>query len=558
MDTMDQIAGFRNEKSKLRAFDSKFGEWEKNTKGIGSKLLMKMGYQPGKGLGKNLQGISTPIEAKPRLGKGSISFYGNESKNEEDDEQEKDKRTKFNKKSINIKDDGQYSTFLKQSKPKKIYVDGDEFNLASKADTAVKIIDLTGRETKVYDGYGEMPKAFSNLDGFQNFEQDDSDLEDFELENDRKKLKSDLDYERHRLEELLNEKVKFEKEIEFYEQKKQSYELIIDKLSTLNSSINSLEDLISVCEQLADNELSCEIFYTFGFTSLKHELRNWLPFEEPTKHLDSFRKLNRLFNKKKQFYDQIVWDCWVPYIRMSIEMFGDMRHCNKMIEFFDYWNDLISEWIINILVNQSVVSKLEQQVIDWSPEKDKIPIHQWIHPWLPKIKMQYLEPIFVQIRNKFKKCLILWNPSDKSARIILQPWKPVFGKKNWNTFLKESIVPKLEQNMSNFIINPKQQNLECWNNLIDWRELMSEKEIILILKQNFFPKWLKVLYNWLDNEPNFKEVSDWYLGWKKLFPDEWFNKELVVCQGFTVALRMIEFCVDNSGGKMTSFDFNKM
>ena len=57
------------------------GSFENHTRGIGSKLMFKMGYE-GKGLGKHAQGMIGPIlvEERPKkFGLGYVQSYGENS-----------------------------------------------------------------------------------------------------------------------------------------------------------------------------------------------------------------------------------------------------------------------------------------------------------------------------------------------------------------------------------------------------------------------------------------------------------------------------------------------
>lgn len=70
------------------------------------------------------------------------------------------------------------------------------------------------------------------------------------------------------------------------------------------------------------------------------------------------------------------------------------------------------------------------------------------------------------------------------------------------------------------IINPMHQDMDQFNCVWEWHELISTSAMTQMLSKYFFPKWMQTLVIWLNQNPNFDQVSRWYSGWKSQFTDE--------------------------------------
>ncbi|KYQ55054.1 Tuftelin-interacting protein 11 [Trachymyrmex zeteki] len=515
------IAGLRKKRHQVNPLllKSGMGSWEVHTKGIGAKLLLQMGFEPGKGLGKQLQGISAPVEAHLRKGRGAIGAYGPEKtpkipekKKDDDGEETKESKSKVsqwrkgdsNKKKVRycyrsvnqVLEDGK----LKPNK--KLPVSSDM--------SRVKVIDMTGPEQRILSGYhaiagGQqcpdetvitsdkkskvnfaLPELQHNLNLLVDMCEQDI------VQNDRR-----MRHLNDRVIALDAEKKNLSKIVEQHGQLIDTLDnvlIIIDKLMNETNEL-SLQEIAEAFKNLQNNyyeeykmyELG-ELASSFVAPKIKDCLLNWNPSMQPKQPIKLFEQWKDILENGTS--TTLLWTCRQP---------------EPLIELIEYWMPLLPNWILENILDLLVLPKLTLEVEEWNPLTDTVPIHTWIHPWLPLLRNRLDTLIYPIIRRKLGSALGGWHPSDRAARLMLQPWTEVFAKGDMEAFLVKNIIPKLQIALSEFVINPHQQHLDQWNWVYEWRELIPVHIMAGLLDKFFFPKWLQVLALWLNHSPNYDQ-----------------------------------------------------
>jgi tuftelin-interacting protein 11 len=227
-----------------------------------------------------------------------------------------------------------------------------------------------------------------------------------------------------------------------------------------------------------------------------------------------------------------------------------------MLNVTEFWKPMLPPWMMANLHDQILMPKINQAVEDWDPLSDEIPIHSWIHPWLPQLGAN-LEIVYPTIRRKLANALQQWHPRDVSGKQILAPWVGVFSKGSMDTFLLKNIVPKLQSVMQELLIHPTCQIMEPWHWVMQWADLLPVKAIVGVLEAAFLPRWLQFLMTWLNQFPNFEEVQNWYTWWRAQFQEPIMGDPVVV-HNLQKALEMIGTALQCPGQPMDySFIINR-
>lgn len=320
-----------------------------------------MGFEPGKGLGKQLQGISAPVEAHLRKGRGAIGAYGPEKgpkvpekKKDEEIDEGKDPKAKLSqwrkgdgntaKKKVNyiyrsvdqVLEDGK----LKPNKKVRI---ANEMS-------RVKVIDMTGPEQRILSGYHAIAGGQQRPD------------ENVVVTDKKSKVNFALPELQHNLNILVDmceqdiiqndrRTRHLSDRVIALEAEKRNLSKVIDQHGQL---IDTLENVLAIVDRLMDetNQLTLqetadafkdlqdkyyeeykmyelgELASSFVSPKIKDCLISWNPLMQPKqciKLFDQWKSIlesgttTTLQSRTMHPYDHLVWNSWMPSIRGAIQ-----------------------------------------------------------------------------------------------------------------------------------------------------------------------------------------------------------------------------------------------
>lgn len=136
-----------------------------------------------------------------------------------------------------------------------------------------------------------------------------------------------------------------------------------------------------------------------------------------------------------------------------------VRDAQSLMAILKAWKDVAPDFVLDNVLYQLVLPKIEREVNAWNPRVDREPIHSWLFPWLSHL-YDDIRLLFPAIRHKMGKALEDWDPlADSSALAVLAPWHDVFERSDYDALLLKSVVPKLSLMLRSFEINPADQKL---------------------------------------------------------------------------------------------------
>ncbi|KAL4752966.1 hypothetical protein BDW72DRAFT_170061 [Aspergillus terricola var. indicus] len=544
---------------------------------FGARMLAKMGYVQGQGLGSSGQGIVNPIEAQARpqgIGLGAVREKSKTARTEEKRaaalrgesvEESSDEEFSRKKKRQQRKEGGRAegeARPLGRKKPQFRTAREIEADMAGlEVPNVLKsLIDATGKEHKVLTSTAGLmtPVDFVNT-------------EQSEAYKIARRARQDLEAFADEWKGLTERKQYIEQDEAQMVDQLDTNQRQIDQLSALVAAFGALEvipeenskSLQAKLDYVTDQLESLEIQYRAEIDEyrlwetavaaihplFREAMEDWEPLKAPTFLVANLRRLQPLLSRKASDgqlvqrsstspYETMIYTLWLPRVRSALLNDWDVFNPSPATTLIVSWKELLPPFVYANVLDQLVVPKLTSGLNSWKPKRSSSSQSQqnsrvpwWLFTWLQYLDERHTNPkqatgLLSDAKRKFRKVLDTW---DLSAGPVpgFDLWRDALSSE-FDTCLRNHLLPRLAAHLrTDFDVNPQDQDLTPFENILKWKDWFQPNVLGLLFVAEFFPKFHQILYIWLTNDPNYEEVAEWFTWWRSQFPPEINDLEIV-------------------------------
>jgi tuftelin-interacting protein 11 len=514
---------------------------------MAARMMAKMGYVQGQGLGREQQGRHVVIEANLRpqgIGLGAVKEKTEQERQEEkrqaklrgevlvdSDEEEKKKKRKRAKQ---LAASGTSSGASTPQRWKTKYYTSLE--AGQQTPTSYRIIDLTGQ------GGSRLLSSTSGLLTPKAGVVESPDVTEarkaaVEIESDFVALSEDL-------RNLEQRKAWVDKELPRRESEESDYIQQLENLQLFKSEVSGLSGATEWNQVVACLQKAAEMAPQYpkadeiAVAAIVPFLRDpsWDLLEEPTRYVVDLEELKGMLLKERQdeetmtCYESMISQYWFRKANNSINGWN-VHDPTPMIKVIEAWNGMLPDFVRDQVID-AVVRKLHDAVKDWNPRKKRqsqnLP-HLWVFPWLMYLADHHLDPsdkgtgLVSEVRRKFRQLIDVWEFERGLVPGLLQ-WRDVLGEKEWRRLIMSHMIPSMSRYLrNNFRVDPADQEpvLPILSGTLKWEEILGSEVLAEVLAAEQFPLWYGALLRWLSlgHEANLEEVAAWVEWWREeVFP----------------------------------------
>ncbi|KAI3631370.1 hypothetical protein MIR68_010860 [Amoeboaphelidium protococcarum] len=515
------------------------GSWEKRTKGIGSKLLQKMGWKVGSGIGASddRKGIVNPVEVELRQRGKGIGFGQSQSnfQQQQPRQSQKQQSSKTQKKQKIVSDDNDddesmydksYVRKSVQSKQQKRKV---HFKTDQGGGDVLKIYDYTGQDVVEHTSFHDINLGGDSVSGLEDND-DGMQHDDLGRLTEIEKIERRLDNAELVLKQLQDQKGRVLDQIEYAQEqlsilylRQYSYSLVQQLLEEFRVAFNSQDQeqrlMVSQYDEIfnqiqnndGDKHLISECLVGIVLPDFKRMFQQQSPLvEQDLSHsiekelidtVSSWTSLLRVDSeevveheeiqeRQMTSYEHLMFTCWLPVVRRYAINHLDIKEPQFLTDLFIRWQQMVPQAIMDDLL-ETIVQPMIMEELELLQVQD---VMGWLFQWLPFLGQNQLEEITEFVVGELQKSLQQDDIFLDCGFEILEPWLDVLHGDTIDRLVDNVVISKLRLSLVHIDFDTFDLQFQI---LFKWFPLLRSSAILSLMKQYFYPQLMHHCYKLL-------------------------------------------------------------